>query len=413
VRITSNDPFAAPRIQPNYLAADRDCGILLGGIKFVRRLFAAKPIAQYIASETWPGPAVASDDELIDFARTTGSTVYHPVGTCRMGASADAPVDPSLRVRGLNSLRVIDASVMPTMVSGNTYAATIMIAEKGAQMISGIIRALSYPDRRLEARLLLLLKLTLSPLLIIVVTLATRRWGMAMGGWLASLPINAGPILLFYALEQGTSFAASAAHFTISSVVGVATSCLAYGWIAQKYHWPICLLGAWAAFFATVALLRLFPMTLVPALVVSIVVLFVARKLLPAVGPIAVPSIRPRFDLPMRIAATLALILSLTYLAGWLGPRLSGLLTAFPVASAVVGAFSHAQQGRDAAVSFFRGMLGGMHGFCVFCAVLSLTLQRYGVPAAFALALSAQVVIHGLSLWLRQRQSRIARLTFL
>jgi hypothetical protein len=257
--------------------------------------------------------------------------------------------------------------------------------------------------------LLLLLKLTLSPLLIIIVTLVTRRWGMGVGGWLASLPINAGPILLFYALEQGTAFAASAAQFTISSVLGVATSCLAYGWIAQRCNWPICLIGAWAVFFATVALLRFVPLPLAPALVVSVAVLFVARELLPAVGPVAISAVRPRFDLPMRIAATLALILSLTYLAGWLGARLSGLLTAFPVASAVVGAFSHAQQGRDAAVSFFRGMLGGMHGFCVFCAVLSLTLPTYGVPTAFALALSAQFVINGLSLWRRQRESPIAR----
>jgi hypothetical protein len=257
--------------------------------------------------------------------------------------------------------------------------------------------------------LLLLLKLTLSPLLISLVTLATRRWGMTVGGWLASLPINAGPILLFYALEQDTAFAASAAQFTISSVVGVATSCLAYGWIAQRYSWSICLLGAWGVFFATVALLRLVPLSLVPALFASVGALFIARKLLPAVGTIAVPPVRPRFDLPMRIAATLALILSLTYLAGWLGPRLSGLLTAFPVASAVVGAFSHAQQGRDAAVSFLHGMLGGMHGFCVFCAVLSWALPLHGVPAAFALALSAQMVIQGLSLSLRQRQSRTAR----
>ena len=256
--------------------------------------------------------------------------------------------------------------------------------------------------------MLLLLKLTLSPLLIVIVTLVTRRWGMAVGGWLASLPINAGPILLFFALEQGTAFAASAAQFTISSVVGVATSCLAYGWIAQRFNWSICLLGAWAVFFATVALLRLVPMPLVPALVVSVAALYSARKLLPVVGPVAVSASRPRLDLPMRIVATLALILTLTYLAGWLGPRLSGLLTAFPVASAVVGAFSHAQQGRDAAVSFFRGMLGGMHGFCIFCAVLSLTLQPYGVMVAFALALSAQAVIHGLSLWLRQRELRTA-----
>ena len=136
VRIASNDPFAAPEIQPNYLADERDVETLLGGIKYVRRLFGAAPLSTYIESETWPGTDVRNDQELIDFARNTGSTVYHPVGTCRMGTGSDAPVDPAtLRVKGLDALRVIDASVMPSMISGNTYATTIMIAEKGAELV--------------------------------------------------------------------------------------------------------------------------------------------------------------------------------------------------------------------------------------------------------------------------------------
>ena len=136
VRIASNDPFAAPEIQPNYLADERDVEALLGGIKYVRRLFGAAPLSTYIESETWPGTDATNDQELIDFARNTGSTVYHPVGTCRMGTGSDAPVDPAtLRVKGLDALRVIDASVMPSMISGNTYATTIMIAEKGAELV--------------------------------------------------------------------------------------------------------------------------------------------------------------------------------------------------------------------------------------------------------------------------------------
>ncbi len=136
VRIASNDPFAAPEIQPNYLADERDVETLLGGIKYVRRLFGAAPLSTYIESETWPGTDARNDQELIDFARNTGSTVYHPIGTCRMGTGSDAPVDAAtLRVKGLDALRVIDASVMPSMISGNTYATTIMIAEKGAALV--------------------------------------------------------------------------------------------------------------------------------------------------------------------------------------------------------------------------------------------------------------------------------------
>ena len=136
VRIQSNDPFSAPVIQPNYLKHDEDVATLVAGIRFMRRLYAAPLLARYVAHESWPGAAVESDTQIVEFARTTGSTVYHPVGTCRMGSGADAPVDPAtLQVKGIVGLRVIDASVMPSMVSGNTYATTIMIAEKGADMV--------------------------------------------------------------------------------------------------------------------------------------------------------------------------------------------------------------------------------------------------------------------------------------
>ena len=135
VRIRSGDALAPPEIQPNYLSANEDRELFLRGLQFVRRLFAAPALARYIQAETWPGPAVSSEEQLSEFVRMTGSTVYHPVGSCRMGSDSAAPIDPQLRVRGVQSLRVIDASVMPSMVSGNTYAATIMVAEKGAQLV--------------------------------------------------------------------------------------------------------------------------------------------------------------------------------------------------------------------------------------------------------------------------------------
>jgi len=134
VRIVSKDPFSVPEIQPNYLTAAADLEVFLAGIRFVRRLFAAQPLANYIETETWPGSHVASEADLMDFVRGTGSTVFHPVGSCRMGDER-APVDPQLRVRGVEGLRVIDASVMPSMVSGNTYAATMMVAERGADLL--------------------------------------------------------------------------------------------------------------------------------------------------------------------------------------------------------------------------------------------------------------------------------------
>ena len=140
VRIATADPFASPEIQPNYLADPRDLDALVQGVRAVRLLFATEPLAKYVAAETLPGPQVETIEQLAEFARSHGSTLYHPVGSCRMGTGEDAPLDPQLRVKGTEGLRVIDASAMPAMVSGNTYAAAIMIAEKGAEAVLAAAR---------------------------------------------------------------------------------------------------------------------------------------------------------------------------------------------------------------------------------------------------------------------------------
>jgi choline dehydrogenase len=141
VRIQSADPRQAPAINPNYLASEKDCATMVRGMRAVRRILQAPAIRRHIADEVEPGLACDSDEALLDYARRRGSTVYHPVSTCRMGQDATAVVDERLRVRGMTGLRVIDASIMPSLVSGNTNAATIMIAEKGADMVLADARA--------------------------------------------------------------------------------------------------------------------------------------------------------------------------------------------------------------------------------------------------------------------------------
>ena len=135
VRIKSADPHEAPAINPNYLATAKDRETIVAGVKAMRHIFQAPAMARYIAEEFEPGPQCASDDDLLDFIRRCGSTTYHPISTCRMGNDEMAVVDERLRVRGLAGLRVVDASIMPGTVSGNTNAPTIMIGEKGASMI--------------------------------------------------------------------------------------------------------------------------------------------------------------------------------------------------------------------------------------------------------------------------------------
>ena len=135
VRITSADPAKPPAIEPRYLSSRADRETIVAGMQLLRRIMQQPAMRRYIAEERAPSPACTSDAELLAFARETGTTVFHPTSTCRMGSDDAAVVDERLRVRGIDGLRVVDGSIMPTVVSGNTNAAIVMIAEKGADMI--------------------------------------------------------------------------------------------------------------------------------------------------------------------------------------------------------------------------------------------------------------------------------------
>lgn len=137
VRARSRDVFVDPLIQPNYLAHETDRRITLAGMRLVRRMLGTPELARFVDREELPGPDVQSDDEMLDFARRNGATTYHLIGTCRMGPASDVTsvVSDRLLVHGLERLRVVDASIMPSMPSANTYATTLMIAEKGAELI--------------------------------------------------------------------------------------------------------------------------------------------------------------------------------------------------------------------------------------------------------------------------------------
>jgi choline dehydrogenase len=135
VRIKSNDPSIPPAIQPRYLTARSDIDTIIAGLKQLRQVMNQPVMRKLIAEERAPGEKIVSDADLLEYARNTGTTVYHPTSTCRMGPDANAVVDERLQVRGFERLRVIDASVMPTLVSGNTNAAAIMISEKGSDMV--------------------------------------------------------------------------------------------------------------------------------------------------------------------------------------------------------------------------------------------------------------------------------------
>ncbi|MGJ4909514.1 GMC family oxidoreductase [Bradyrhizobium sp. HKCCYLS2033] len=135
LRIRSADPTVPPEIRINYLASETDRRANVDGLRILRKILAAPALKPYVSGEAYPGSKIVSDDDILAYCRQTGSTIYHPTSTCRMGTDAVAVVDQRLRVRGVDGLRVVDASIMPDLVSGNTNAPVIMIAEKASDMI--------------------------------------------------------------------------------------------------------------------------------------------------------------------------------------------------------------------------------------------------------------------------------------
>jgi hypothetical protein len=248
---------------------------------------------------------------------------------------------------------------------------------------------------------MLALKLVLVPALVAIVTLGVRRWGPAVGGWLSALPVVAGPVLVFYALEQGNAFAARAAQSTVAGLIGTALFALAYGRCATRLAWYVCVPIGWMAFAATIAIVAVAQPSLAVSFFTLVIAAVLARRALPGPDPhLALPAAAvPPGDLPIRMIATATLVVALTAMAAWLGPTWSGLLSAFPVLTTIIAAFTHAQQGSAGVVMFLNGYLRAVIGFGLFCVVLSLSVTPAGLPLALLLALTGQLALHGLMLW--------------
>jgi hypothetical protein len=245
---------------------------------------------------------------------------------------------------------------------------------------------------------LFVLKLSLVPGLIAFVSLAGRWWGPRIGGLLAGLPLVAGPVLLFLAIEQGPTFAARAALSTLAALVGVASFCVAYAWVSLSLPWPAGLLVGWAAFALAILAVHAVPWRPSTALVAALVSFAVGRALLPKRRGSTSVARWPVWDLWLRMGLAVALVLITTGLAAQLGPVLSGMLTPFPVAISVLAAFAHAQQGSSAVLRLLEGLLPSMGSFSAFCWILTLGLEPLGVAPAFALALAVQLAIQALLL---------------
>lgn len=245
----------------------------------------------------------------------------------------------------------------------------------------------------------LVLKLALTPALIGAATLAGRRWGSAVGGWLVALPLTSGPLAFFLALDHGAPFAASAAAASLAGATAQAAFCLAYGRTGGMAGWPVALLAGSLGFgAAAVAVQPALGLPVVFLLGAVLAALGVSIRLMPRGSGDRAGAPIPRWDLPARMAVGTLIVLVLTTAAPGLGPRVTGLAATFPVITAVLATFAHRLDGPDHGVAVVRGLVAGLFAFAGFFAVVAASIEPLGVAASFGLAIIAALVIQVVSL---------------
>ena len=245
----------------------------------------------------------------------------------------------------------------------------------------------------------LLVKLLLAPSFVVGASLAARRFGPRVGGLVAGLPVVAGPIVLSYALAHGRGFAAGAAGGTLLGLVSLSCFVTVYGRLSRSLAWGACMVSGWLAFAVATALFSAFAIPAGVALVLAALAIAAGLAWLPHPrAPQSAPTVPPSWDLPLRAGCALALVLTLTAIASWLGPQLSGLLAPFPIIATVLSTFTHAQRGSDEAVRLLRGMLTGYGAFALFFFTLAVSLRSLGTGPAFALATAIALGTQGLVL---------------
>ena len=240
----------------------------------------------------------------------------------------------------------------------------------------------------------LVLKLIVTPLLILAASLASRRWGEIVGGWFVGLPLTSGPVCFFLALDQGAGFAAAA---TLGSLAGAASEAafgLAYAAVARHAGWPSALAVGSLAYVAAGFGFQSAALPLWPLAAVVCAALAGALFLMPRPGgSVIAPLTLPRWDIPARMVLATALVLALTALAPQFGPRLSGLFATYPIFAAILAAFSQHGRGAAAAIQVLRGLLTGLFAFTGFFAVLAVTIEPLGITAGFAAATAVALIV--------------------
>ena len=250
----------------------------------------------------------------------------------------------------------------------------------------------------------LALKLVVTPILVGAASMAARRWGSEVGGWIVGIPFTSAPVTFFLAIGPGPHFAAQASVGILAGTVSQAAFALAYAWCARTWSWGVCLGAATAAFAAVTVVLVYVKASALVTFAAAVAALAVSLALMPrrsTTPPRAVPL--PDWDIPARMVVGTVLVVGLTAAAPLLGPRLAGLISPYPLYATVLAVFSHSLLGPSSAVSVLRGLLLGLFAFAGFFLTVAQLLEPDGIVLAFGAAIGVALAIQAASLFAGRR----------
>jgi hypothetical protein len=247
-------------------------------------------------------------------------------------------------------------------------------------------------------------KIIVAPALIGVASWIARRWGPSVGGWFVALPLTSGPVLFLLALERGPVFAKKACVGALLAITSLSAFALAYSWSARRWSWRWSSVAGCAAYVVCTLMLALFSTSLGWTFLAVSAILAGTIYMIPT-GPNERRRTRaPAWETPVRMVLAAAMVWGLTSVAASVGPRVSGLLTPFPVAATILAAFTHSLDGGRAAAQLLRSLLIGLFSFAVFLLVVGTTIEHWSVGAAFVSATLATLAVHAcVWYWIRER----------
>lgn len=246
---------------------------------------------------------------------------------------------------------------------------------------------------------ILALKLILAPVIIGSASLAGRRWGPAVSGWIVGLPLTSGPVIFFLVISHDIPFAANAIRGTLSGGFALIAFCLVHAWLSRKFAWYITTLGSLATFALVTILLQGLSMPLLPLFALVLITISIGVWLMPKqeTGQIVVSTLS-QWDIPARILVGTSFILFVTGIAPIIGPRLTGLLTTFPLFAGILAIFAQRQQGHHGAVYVLRGLTLGLFAFAGFYLVLGSLIEQASLAVSFGYATLTALTIQAVSL---------------